>query len=63
MVFPKFGLYARSSPMGMALEELYGFTYLKKVEHDDFIDSLATYSKRFIEGKAYGYATLQTFNR
>lgn len=63
MVFPKFGLYARSSPIGMALEELYGYTYLKKVEHDDFIDSLATYSKRFIEGNAYGYATLQSFTR
>lgn len=63
MVFPKFGLYARSSPIGMALEELYGYTYLKKVDHDDFVDSLATYSKRFIEGKAFGYATLQSFNR
>lgn len=63
MVFPKFGLYARSSPIGMALEEMYGYTYLKKVEHDDFIDSLATYSKRFIEGTAFGCATLQFFTR
>ena len=63
MVFPKFGLYARSSAIGMALEELYGYTYLKKVEHDDFTDALATYAKRFIEGKAFGVATLQTFTR
>lgn len=63
MVFPRFGLYARSSPIGMAMEELYGYSYEKKVEHDDFTDSLATYSKHFIEKRGLGLAGLQTFRR
>jgi hypothetical protein len=63
MVFPKFGLYARSSPIGMAMEELYGYSYTKKVAHDDFTDSLATYSKHFIEKRSSGLAVLQTFRR
>ena len=63
IVFPKFGMYARSSPIGQALDELYGYTYIKKVEHDDFTDALAGYVECFIAGNARQTGTISIFRR
>lgn len=63
MVFPKYGLYSRSSPMGQALDELYGYSYVRKVEHDDFTDSIAGYCENFITKTARKMATISIFGR
>lgn len=62
-VFPKFGLYARSSPIGQAMDELYGYTYIKKNEHDDFTDSIAGYVECFIAKTRRQMATISIFSR
>lgn len=53
MRFPRRGLYPRSSPIGMAMDELYSFSYVKKNVHDDWTDACAGYAKSFIANK-YG---------
>lgn len=63
IIFPKFGLYARSSQMGKALEYIYTYTYVGKNEHDDSIDSLALFAKKFISNSARQYASFSTFRR
>lgn len=63
MVFPKFGMYARSSQFGMAMDELYGFSYKRKNEHDDFTDAVAGYSRSFINGSHGQPAKFITFSR
>lgn len=49
--FPQFGMYATSSPMGKALQEMYTYSYIKKNEHDDFTDAISTFCKVFVEKK------------
>lgn len=61
--FPQFGMYAPSSPLGMALQEIYVYSYKKKAEHDDFIDALSTFAKKFIAKNIKNYATFSTFSR
>jgi predicted phage terminase large subunit-like protein len=63
LVFPKFGLYARSSVVGKAMEELYGYTYMKKVEHDDFTDAISGYVEGFVSKTARQTATISIFSR
>lgn len=63
MIFPKFGLYARSSQFGMAMDELYSFSYKRKNEHDDFTDACAGYSRAFINNTYGRQAPLITFAR
>lgn len=63
IIFPKFGMFARSSQMGKALEYIYTYTYIGKNEHDDSIDSLALFAKRFISCGYRQYATFSTFRR
>ncbi len=63
MMFPKFGMYARSSPMGMAMDEMYSYSYKRKNEHDDWTDACAGFSRAFIN-KRYGTQTpFITFKR
>ena len=52
-------MYARSSQMGKALEYIYTYTYIGKNEHDDSIDSLALFAKKFISNSARQYASFQ----
>lgn len=61
--FPQFGMYANSSPMGKALQELYTYSYVKKNEHDDFTDAISTFCKKFIEKKHARKATLTSWKR
>lgn len=63
MAFPKYGIYARSSQFGMAMDELYGFSYKRKNEHDDFTDAVAGYSRSFINGSYGQPIELVTFSR
>lgn len=63
LVFPKFGIYARSSPIGQAMDEFYGYTYVKKNEHDDFTDSVAGYVENFVSKTSRQVATLSIFRR
>jgi predicted phage terminase large subunit-like protein len=63
VVFPKFGLYARSSPIGQAMDELYGYSYVKKNEHDDFTDSIAGYVECFVSQNIKQMATISIFGR
>ena len=63
IIFPKFGMYARSSQMGKALEYIYTYTYVGKNEHDDSIDSLALFAKKFISNRVRQYASFSTFRR
>lgn len=63
MVFPKFGLYAPSSPMGKALQYVYSYSYNKKNEHDDSIDSLALYSNKFLSTTMRQYGSVFSFAR
>lgn len=61
--FPQFGMYSPSSPLGMALQEMYVYSYKKKAEHDDFIDAISTFASKFIGNKMNNYATFSTFAR
>ncbi len=63
MVFPKFGMYARSSQLGMAMDEMYGFSYKRKNEHDDWTDAVAGFSRSFINGSYGQPVKLITFCR
>lgn len=63
LIFPKFGIFARSSPLGMAMDEVYGYTYVKKVEHDDFIDAIAGYVESFVSGKTRKFGVISIFAR
>ena len=63
IIFPQFGMYSPSSPLGAALQEIYVYSYKKKAEHDDFIDALSTYARHFIAQKTNNYATMSTFGR
>ena len=56
-------LYARSSPIGQAMEELYSYSYVKKVDYDDFTDAISGYSKCFIGKAETQYGTVMTFRR
>lgn len=51
IVFPKFGMYSPSSQVGMALQELYVYSYTKKAEHDDFTDAISNYCRCFVVNK------------
>ena len=63
MVFPQYGMYAPSTDIGKALMNVYGYTYVGAVPHDDAPDSLAIFAKRFIMGNYYQYASIESFNR
>ena len=63
MIFPQFGMYAPSNPIGNAMQNVYGYTYTGKVAHDDAPDSLALYAKRFIMGGGVRLAEISIFCR
>jgi len=63
IIFPKFNMYARSSPFGKALESLYTYSYVHKVPHDDAPDSIAMYAKKFVMKNIKTYGTCSTFSR
>jgi hypothetical protein len=63
MIFPQFGMYAPSNPIGMAMQNVYGYTYIGKVAHDDAPDSLALYAKRFLMNGGVKLAEISIFNR
>ena len=63
IIFPQYGMYAPSNDVGKALMNVYGYTYNKKVEHDDAADSLALFAKHFIMDRRNKYATMSTFRR
>ena len=63
MIFPEFGMYAQSHPIGMALQNVYGYTYTGKVAHDDAPDSLALYAKRYLMGGGIQLAEISIFSR
>ena len=51
LIFPKYGMYAPSSNVGKAMMNVYGYTYNRRVEHDDAPDSLALFARRFVTRK------------
>lgn len=51
MVFPEFGMYAQSSPMGEFMKWFTGYSYITKNAFDDSVDSLAIFADKFILGK------------
>lgn len=63
IIFPQFGMYAPSNPIGNAMQNVYGYTYTGKVAHDDAPDSLALYAKRFIMGGGIRLAEISIFAR
>jgi hypothetical protein len=63
MIFPQFGMYAPSHPIGNAMQNVYGYTYTGKVAHDDAPDSLALYARRFIMGGGVRLAEISIFSR
>jgi hypothetical protein len=63
MIFPEFGMYSVSNPIGNALQNVYGYTYTGKVEHDDAPDSLALYAKRFLMNGGIRMAEISIFAR
>ena len=48
IVFPAMGLYTYSSQMGKFMNDIFSFSYTHKVEHDDSIDSIATFCDKLI---------------
>lgn len=48
IVFPNMHLYSYSSQMGKFMNDVFGFSYTHKNEHDDSIDSIATFCQRLI---------------
>lgn len=63
IIFPQYGMYSPASDMGKALLNVYGYTYIGAVAHDDAPDSLALFAKRFIMNRAMQYASFSTFKR
>jgi hypothetical protein len=63
MIFPEFGMYAISNPIGNAMQNVYGYTYTGKVAHDDAPDSLALYAKRFLMNGGVRLAEISIFSR
>lgn len=63
MMFPKFGMYPRSSEFGQAMEELYGYSYRRKNEHDDFTDACAGFSRAFINSNRSSNVKISSFSR
>ena len=63
LIFPQFGMYAPSSQVGMALQELYTYSYSVKVPHDDFTDALSTFCRCFVQENRNMSATMTTFKR
>ena len=63
IIFPQYGIYAPSNDLGKALLNVYGYTYNKKVEHDDAPDSIALFAKNFIMNTRNKYASISFFNR
>lgn len=48
IVFPSMHLYSYSSQMGKFMNDVFSFSYVHKNEHDDSIDSIATFCQRMI---------------
>ena len=48
IVFPSMHLYSFSSQMGKFMNDVFGFSYIHKNDHDDSIDSIATFCQRMI---------------
>lgn len=48
IVFPEYGMYAYSSEIGKFMNDIYGFSYTHKNEHDDSIDAVATFCQKLI---------------
>lgn len=48
IVFPAMGLYTHSSQMGKFMNDVFSFSYNHKNEHDDSIDSIATFCDKLI---------------
>lgn len=63
MIFPQFGMYAVSNNIGKALQNVYGYSYKGKVDHDDAPDSLALFAKRFITNNSARPAKMSIFKR
>lgn len=63
MIFPIYGTYSPSNDIGKALLNVYGYTYVGNVLHDDAPDSLALFAKRFIMNNTMRYATFMSFKR
>lgn len=63
MIFPQYGMYSPSSDVGKALMNVYGFTYVGTVKHDDAPDSLALFAKRFIMNMHRKLNKVETFAR
>lgn len=63
MLFPEFNTYSTANDIGKALNSLYGYSYLKKNDHDDAPDSLAIYAKKFIMNRGDIYGSVSTFRR
>lgn len=63
LIFPQYGMYAQSSDIGKAMLNVYGYTYVGTVAHDDAPDSLALFVKRFVMNMSMRYATMSSFGR
>lgn len=63
MIFPQFGMYSVSNDIGKALQNVYGYSYKGKVDHDDAPDSLALFAKKFINNNTRKLAKLSPFAR
>lgn len=48
IIFPNMHLYSYSSQMGKFMNDVFGFSYTHKNEHDDSIDSIATFCQKLI---------------
>jgi len=50
IIFPKKGMFARNSEMGMALEHITLYSFEHKNDYDDSIDALAMYALKYHSG-------------
>lgn len=53
IVFPAQHLYSYASQMGKFMNDVFAFSYTHKNEHDDSIDSIATFCQRMISLPTY----------
>lgn len=63
LIFPQYGMYSQSNDIGKALMNVYGYTYVGTVAHDDAPDSLALFVKRFVMNMSMRYASMSSFAR
>lgn len=62
IIIPKKGMYSKQSEMGQALEQITTYSFERKNDYDDAIETMAMYAKYYCSGSRNSN-TLESFSR